>query len=443
METKIEKLEDNRAKIIVTIPAAEVDGRINKAYKDFAKRYNFPGFRKGKAPRAVIDSAFGPQAVIGTVTEDLVQEYLPLAVDGSGLFVVGDPQFEDEDVAVVEAGKDFTFGAVFQLRLEIELSSYDPVEIEMIAGGASEAEIDDQIEMITAQYATFEESGDHAKAAAGDRLVLNLVANDDKGESLATLTTNDFQYTIGSGLFPVEFDEAVDGIAVGEKREFTMPVAAPGTAFTTPYVGKTESIAFVAECTAVKVKKAPEITDEWIGENFGFDTVAEFRRRVAESLSQQKDQMLPIIKENRCLMTLIERVDVEVPEAMAEEEEANLLQDFFRQLQKQGQTFDSYLKSQGLSNEQFKEDIKLQAQDTVKQNIALDAWARHFEIEATEGDIEAEFIKSGAEDWEALYQNWKENGRIHMVREGVLRAKALQAIVDGAIVTEVAYEAAE
>ena len=129
METKIEKLEDNRAKIIVTIPAAEVDGRINKEYKDFAKRYNFPGFRKGKAPRAVIDSAFGPQAVIGTVTEDLVQEYLPLAVDGSGLFVVGDPQFEDEDVAVVEAGKDFTFGAVFQLRLEIELSSYDPVEI--------------------------------------------------------------------------------------------------------------------------------------------------------------------------------------------------------------------------------------------------------------------------------------------------------------------------
>lgn len=443
METKIEMLEDNRAKITVTVPASVVDARLAKEYKDVAKSYTIPGFRKGKAPRAVIDSVMGAGYVAARATDSIMEEYLPLAIDGSNLYVVGEPQFGEEEMSLIEAGKDFVFEFTMALRMQAELSSYDNVEIKMIASGATELEVDDQIEIICDSYATFEDAGDHAKAGDGDRIVMNLAATDDKGAKLDNLTTEDFQYTIGSGLFPADFDIAMMGVAAGETREFTMPMGDKPTAFTTPYQDKTQNISFKAEVTGVRVKKAPEMTDAWIEEEFGFQNMAEFRERVSESIAQQKEEQMPILKESSCLAQIVNRLDVEIPADMAEEAEGNLLQDFFRQLQRSGQTFDEYLKSNGLTNDQFKEDIKLQAQDMVKQDLALDAWARHYEIAATEDEIQAEFIKSGVEDWEALYENWKQAGRIHMIREGVVREKALQAIIAGAVVTEVSYDDAK
>ena len=437
METKVESLEDNRAKITVTVEASEIDARINRAYKEVAKKNSFPGFRKGKAPRAVIDAAFGAGYIAATVTEDVVNDMMPLAIDGADLFPVGQAQFDE--IASVVAGEDFTFSFSIGLRTEIELSSYEPVAIEMPAAEVTDAEIDMQYDAIIDQYAQFEVAAEGAKAAEGDRLVMAMQAANDKSEKIDQLTSDEFQYTIGSGLMPAEFDEKLVGAAAGDKLEFSVPVAESTAAYLKELVGKTESVSFTIEVKELKTKVAPTVDDAWVADNFGFETVAELRERISESLTQQKADFLPRLKEDRVLYALLERVTDEAPEAMVEEQEQDLLQEFFQQLQRSGQTYDAYLKANNLTAAQVKDDIKQQAAEVVKQNLALDAWARHFEIACEDADVQAEFIKASADEWESLYNSWKQAGRLHLVREGVLRSKAMNAAVEGAVVTEIPF----
>ena len=437
METKVESLEDNRAKITVTVEASEIDARINRAYKEVAKKNSFPGFRKGKAPRAVIDAAFGAGYIAATVTEDVVNDMMPLAIDGADLFPVGQAQFDE--IASVVAGEDFTFSFSIGLRTEIELSSYEPVAIEMPAAEVTDAEIDMQYDAIIDQYAQFEVAAEGAKAAEGDRLVMAMQAANDKSEKIDQLTSDEFQYTIGSGLMPAEFDEKLVGAAAGDKLEFSVPVAESTAAYLKELVGKTESVSFTIEVKELKTKVAPTVDDAWVADNFGFETVAELRERISESLTQQKVDFLPRLKEDRVLYALLERVTDEAPEAMVEEQEQDLLQEFFQQLQRSGQTYDAYLKANNLTAAQVKDDIKQQAAEVVKQNLALDAWARHFEIACEDADVQAEFIKASADEWESLYNSWKQAGRLHLVREGVLRSKAMNAAVEGAVVTEIPF----
>ena len=437
METKVESLEDNRAKITVTVEASEFDARSNRAYKEVAKKNSFPGFRKGKAPRAVIDAAFGAGYIAATVTEDVVNDMMPLAIDGADLFPVGQAQFDE--IASVAAGEDFTFSFSIGLRTEIELSSYEPVAIEMPAAEVTDAEIDMQYDAIIDQYAQFEVAAEGAKAAEGDRLAMTMQAADDKSEKIDQLTSDEFQYTIGSGLMPAEFDEKLVGAAAGDKLEFSVPVAESTAAYLKELVGKTESVSFTIEVKELKTKVAPTVDDAWVADNFGFETVAELRERISESLTQQKADFLPRLKEDRVLYALLERVTDEAPEAMVEEQEQDLLQEFFQQLQRSGQTYDAYLKANNLTAAQVKDDIKQQAAEVVKQNLALDAWARHFEIACEDCDVQAEFIKASADEWESLYNSWKQAGRLHLVREGVLRSKAMNAAVEGAVVTEIPF----
>ena len=146
VETKVEALEDNRTKVTVTVDAADIDARIKKTYKDFANKYNFPGFRKGKAPRPIIDNALGAEAVRATVTDDVVNGTYPLAIDDCDLYPIAKPEFDETDL--VEAGKPYTFSFTVTVKPEIEISSYEPVEIELPAEGTTDAEIDEQIDAL-------------------------------------------------------------------------------------------------------------------------------------------------------------------------------------------------------------------------------------------------------------------------------------------------------
>jgi len=126
---------------------------------------------------------------------------------------------------------------------------------------------------------------------------------------------------------------------------------------------------------------------------------------------------------------------------MVEENETVLLQEFFTQLQRQGMNFDAYLKQAGISSDQFKADVKLQAIDEVKQKLALDAWARHFEIEATPEEVSHEFVIAGLDDPKAVEEEWRKSGRLHLIREGIVRSKAMDDVLDKAVVTRVDFAA--
>lgn len=439
MDTKVEALEDNRVKVTVTVDAKEIDGRIRKTYKDFAYKYNFPGFRRGKAPRPVIDNALGAEAVRATVTDEVVNENYPLVVDGSGLYPIGKPDFEDG--GLVEGGKPYDFSFTVEVKPDLELSSYDAAEIELPQEGASEAEIDEQVESLREHYYTFEDAPAATKIKEGGYADLSMKATDDDGEEIETLSSESRVYGLGTGLFPESFDAQLLGMKKGQTKQFVIDVPSEGAILMASLAGKTAKVSFDVEIKAVKNKVLPELTDEWVKDTIGFADVAELRSRLGESASQQKAEILPRLKENACLAVLTERLLGEVPPSLTEDSETRLLQDFFQQLQHQGMSFDTYLMQQNMTSDQFKEDIKKQALDMAKQDLALDAWARHFELTATDEEISREFAESGVEDPAALEEEWRKNGQLHLIRQGIMRKNAMEDVMEKAKVTEVDFAA--
>ena len=438
METTVEALEGNQKKITVTISAKEVDDRIRKQYKDFAYKYNFPGFRKGKAPRPVIDNMLGKEAVAATVTDDIVNGQYPLAMDELDLIAMGQPEIETS-TDLVQGGQDFTFTAVVETRPEFELDNYESIEIELPSAEATDAEIDAQIDELREYYFDFKDSPANTKVKPDSFVDIAMSATNGEGEAIASLATESRLYELGRGLFPEAFDEALQGMKKGDTKtiEIDMNTEPSTIGSGLPDAG---TITFEVTINQVKKKILPEITDEWAKETAGFESVEAMRDMIAQNINMQKATMLPRLRENEALYALQERLQGEVPEALAEAEEQNLIQNFFMQMQQSGMTFDAYLAQSGLTPDTFKDDVKKQAIDVAKQDLALDAWARKAGIEITDADITAEFARSGAENPKELEKQWRANGQIAMLRAGIRRQRALEQILEGLVVKEIAED---
>ena len=183
METKVEALQDNKVKVTVTVDAKEVDNRIKKAYKDFGKKYKFPGFRPGHVPRQIIDANLGKEAVLSTVTDEMLNESFPVAIDEADLILISEPKFSEVD-GLVEEGKDFTFSIECEVKPAFELSDYSPVHIEVPFKTASEAEIDREIDNLGNAYHDYKNAPANTKVKADSVVELDIKAVDDNGEEL-------------------------------------------------------------------------------------------------------------------------------------------------------------------------------------------------------------------------------------------------------------------
>lgn len=437
METNVEVLEGNRAKITVAIDEKVITDRVKKQYKKFANQYNFPGFRRGKAPRPVIDSVMGKDAARAMVTDELVNETYPLAIDESGLYPVGQPDFGEEgDLALVEDKKAYTYSFEIDTKPTPELSNYEPVAIEMPPEKPSDDQIDAEIDALLEHYYEIVDAPANTKVKDDKFVNMKISATDDNGNDIASITNDEYQYGIGSGLFPKAFDDQLIGLKKGDTKQFTMDLPSEPTAMTSSLMGKTSTISFDVEVLAVRKKKLPELTDEWVQSKIGVDSVEDLRAELSEEIESQRASVLPRLKESRVLTALAERLADEVPENLIEDAESTLLQDFFNQLQRQGLTLDAYLQQSGITSQQFRDDVKEQAADMAKQDLALDAYAAHANIECTEDDIRDEFVESGVDDPDAVMAQWRESGQMYLVRQGILRQKAAAQLMEDAIVTE-------
>ncbi len=438
MEIIVKPLEDNEVRVSVTVEASVVDATIKATYKDLAFKYNFPGFRKGKAPRRVIDNALGAEFALVNATDTVVNDAYPLAIEEKKISPVGQPEFGEP--SLVAAGEDFTFSFLIHVKPEFELSSYDPIEIELPFEEVTEAEIEEQVKSMLEHYSTFENASAATKIKPENNAELTIKATDAEGNTLEALEGEARLFAPASGMYPEAFDAEVLGMKKGQTKEFSLEIAADDDSILLKGLAG-QTVNFTITCNVVKKKVVAELTDEWVSETIGFDSVDAFKEAISASLAAQKAQVLPNLKENNCALKLIERFEGEAPAAMVEENETVLLQEFFTQLQRQGMNFDAYLKQSGISSDQFKADVKLQAIDEVKQKLALDAWARHFEIEATPEEVSHEFVIAGLDDPKAVEEEWRKSGRLHLIREGIVRSKAMDDVLDKAVVTRVDFAA--
>lgn len=413
-------VQDAKLTATVTIPAADVDAAIKKAYKDAANKYRFPGFRAGRAPRPVIDNMLGKEATLAQATNDILAANEPAVLNELDIVPLKEGDYKELDL--VKDHEDYTYTVTFSLRQSVELNSYEPVEIEMPPAEVTEGEIDAQIEMLMGYHATFEEvdrpvqNDDYVTAAVKDIKGATRFAGENR------------MFVVGSENFPTEVNEGLVGMKKDESKEISWTLMGEDA----------EEITIEVTINNVKERKLPELTDEFVKENFGFDTIAAMRDGVKEELEGDKTSKLPGLKENRAVAALSERLELEkVDEDYEQSVFSELGQTFLQNLSSRGMTLDVWLQASGLTSEAFIADMHRQANDVARESLALDALARHLEIEVSDEDVDKEFVDAGVEDVEASKAQFVADGRMPAVRDSIRRSKAVDWLVENAKVTEV------
>ena len=408
-----EKTSDDKVSAKVTVDAKDVDAAVAKTYKDIAHRYNFQGFRRGHAPRPVIDGIMGKDAVLAQATDDLMNDVQPLVI-------------EELDIVHAECTVPVPPAA--------ELKSYDAPAIDMPPEEVTDAEIDAQLDQLLSYRTTFEDDPEATEVKAGDMITAKVVNKLNVPE----LAGDDRTLGLANPNLPKEFVDAVVGMKPGETKDITWSrehrMEDPDPA------DENGNRNFEVEITVKTIKKAvtPELTDEVAKSSFGFDTVAELRDAVKDEIAEDKKQSLPGLKEDRVVAAIGEQLDLdEVPEAYQNQVFSELGEEFLGQLSRRGMSLDMYLNARQIKSEDFLADLHDQAEERARQSLALDALAAKLELECTEDDLRREFANAGVEDVDASMDEFKKDGRMPAVRQSIRRTKAVQWLVDNAVVTVV------
>ena len=421
LETTSTRNDENKVELTVSFSASDVQSYVDAVYKE-AGKVRIPGFRPGKAPRRVLENYYGGKDYfLARATDDLMKDTLPAAIDEAGFVPLDKPSVITEEM--VEESKDYAYVATFTVRPIFELSSYDPVQIELPNEEPTEEEIAEQVNTMLQYYIDYQVITDRP-VRDKDFVSLALDVKAD-GVEVEPLCGENIPHEVGTQAMPDSFDEQLIGMMLGETKEFDFNYSADDSAKkddSTPH----HAIATIKE---IKAYVKPELTDEWVKEKLEFDSAADFKERITDSLRMRKAQEITALKERLLAEELASRLVGEPPDVLITQTEQDMYREFFSSLQRNNQTFDAYLAGTNTTPEAFRESIKKQATEAAAQLLAFDALARHLGLEISDEETREEFELSGTEDPEALYLQWKETGRLSEVREGLLRVKA-SAYVD-------------
>ncbi|WP_129583948.1 trigger factor [Thermophilibacter provencensis] len=434
-----EKPIDDKVAATVTVPAADVDKAIAKTYKDIAKKYNFQGFRRGHAPRPVIDGIIGRESVLAQATNDLLNAVEPMMLEELDVTPVGRVSFgpEGADPELAAQGTDYVVSATIGVRPTCELESYDAPEINLPPEEATEAEIDWQINQLLTYQVTYEDVEEDRAAEPGDVVSVDV----ENVEGAGHLAGKNRLLALDGQQVPEQLQEGIVGMKKGEEKAIEWT-------HTHVHEGEEHSHTFSVKVTLNGIKKAvtPELDDE-VAKKFGFDDVAAFRAAVKEEIEGDKKTTIPNLKEDRVVEAMGKVLKLEtVPEAYQNEIFNELASEFLAQLQRQNVSLDMFLRARGLKSDDFIADLRVQAEERARQSLALDAVAAKLGLEATEDDVRAEFERAGVEDVDASVKQWREEGRLPAIRDSIRRTKALDWLVENAkvnVVDEVAERASE
>ncbi len=430
METKSVRSDDNKIELTVTLTEDAVKKHVDAAYRQAGKA-RIPGFRPGKAPRKVLENFYGgKEYFLAEATDSLVRESLPLAIDAEGHVPLDKPAVGDIDP--VEEGKTYTFSLTYTVRPLFELTSYEPLQIELPSSEPTDEEIEEQIDVMLNYYVDMVDVTDRA-IKDEDVVDMDIEVTAD-GERVDAMSGDKIPYMLGSGVMPKSFDDKVIGAKIGDELDFDLKLgddeAVPA------FLDKDKATHAKLKVLGIQARVKPELTDEFAKEKLEFENADDFKMQIAETIRFRKTTDLAQLKDRVIAEELASRLDGEPTDILVTQTEQDIYRDFFNSLQQSGQTFDTFLSSANLTPETFREDVKKQATEMAAQALALDAIARHNNFEVTEEELRQEFELSGAEDPDDLYKQWQENGRLSEIKEGILRMKASKKVNEEAEVFE-------
>lgn len=424
-----ERPANDKVVATITVPPAEVDSYVAQAYRNIARRYQFQGFRRGRAPRPVIDGIVGREAILADATNDLLNDAQPVMLDELDIVAVERPDYGEDPTLVVEH-ESYVVTATVTVPPTVELDSYDAVAINMPPAEATDAEVDLQIEQLLAYQTTYEDVEDEEREVAEGDIINVDIASREGADDLAGKNRT---MSLSADSLPEELVAGITGMRKAETKQVSWSRS--------HMHGDHEHVhAYDVEVTLNTIKQAvtPELDDELAKRSFGFDTVAELRDAVKEEIEEDKQRSLPKLKEDRVVEELGKRVTIEeLPEAYENQVFQELANEFLTSLQRQGMSLDMYLGSRQIDTEAFLADLHEQAGERARQGLALDALAKEKGFEASEEDVRSEFEKAGVEDVDASINEFRKDGRLSAIRESIRRTKAVRWLVDNAEVTEV------
>ena len=418
-------VETNKYELEIEVSAEQFEEAIQKAYMREKGKINISGFRKGKAPRKLIEREYGEEVFFEQAVNILYPEAVDTAVKESGLEIVARPEVEVTDVSKAEGVK---IKATVFTKPEVEVKDYKGIEVEKEVKTVTDEDVDKQADSLREKNARVITVDDRA-AEMGDDVVIDFEGFKD-GVAFDGGKAEDFTLGLGSGQFIPGFEEQVAGHNIGE--EFDINVSFPEDYQEETLAGK----AAVFKCTVheIKQKLVPELDDDFAGDA-GFDTVAAYRENVRAELETAKVSEANSAKQDAVLDKVIENATLEIPEAMLETEKRSMLNDYAQRLQSQGLRFDQYLQYTGMTREKMMEQMTPQAESRIRSRLVLEAIAEKENITVSDEDLDSE-LKTMAEAYALEADKVKEmlgEEGIKQVTDDVRIKKALEFITDAAV----------
>ena len=387
MSVQVEKLEKNMAKLTIEVSAEEFDAAIEQAYQKDKKKISLPGFRKGKAPRKMIEKMYGT----GVFYEDAANIVIPKAYSEAakecGEEIVSQPEIS---VTQIGAGQPFIFTAEVALKPAVTLGDYKGVEVEKTPVEVSEEEVDKEVDKERENNSRTIDVDDRA-VEKGDMIKLNFEGFVD-GTPFEGGKAEDYSLTIGSGSFIPGFEDQLIGAKIGEEVEVN--VTFPEEYHAAELKGKPA----VFKCTVneIKVKELPEADDEFAKDVSEFDTLAEYKDDIRAKLLEKKTADAKREKQNKTVAKAVENATMEIPEAMITEQVRIMADDFARRLQSQGLSMDQYMQFTGLTMDALAQQMRPEALKRIQNSLVLEAIAKAENIEVSDEKVNEEIEKMAA-----------------------------------------------
>jgi trigger factor len=426
MSSKVEKLENNKVVLEITVSAEVLEKGMAKAYQKNVVKFNIDGFRKGKAPRSFIEKVYGE----GVFYEDAINEVCPAAYDEAvkehNLEPVDRP---DIDIVDIEGGKGLVFKAEVTVKPEVTLGDYKGIEVTKKEYNVTDQDIEKELNALREKNARIVEVTDRP-VKNGDTATLDFkgFVGDVQFEGG---TAEDYKLEIGSGQFIPGFEEQLVGAEIG--KEVDVNVAFPAEYRNEELAGK--PALFKVTIKEIKEKQLAELDDEFAKDVSEFDTLDELKADITKKREQDGEKMAKQHFEEELLNKIAENATIDIPEVMVDAQINMMLKDFDQQLQYQGLNLESYMKYMNSTLEQLKESYRKMAINRVKTQLVLEKIAKVENIEVTEADLDVEIEKTAKlyNQEAAQFKNVLREEDIEYLKDGIEVQKTIDFLLANSV----------
>ena len=423
MSVSVERMEHNLAKLTIEIPAEEVAAAEERAYQKNRSKINIPGFRKGKAPKKMIENMYGADVFMEDAIDDILPDAYEAACKESGLEIVSRPEIDYKQVA---HGKALIVDAIVAVKPEVKLGEYKGLHVDVEEPEVTEDDILAELKKQQEQNST-ENDVEDRPLQEGDTAHLDYAGTVD-GVAFDGGTAKDQKLVIGSHSFIDGFEDQMIGMNAGEEKDLN--VTFPEEYHAKELAGK--PAVFHVKLNRISEKVLPELDDEFAAEVSEFETLDAYKNSIREDLLKKKVDSAKAEKENKLLEKAVENAEIDIPAMMIDSQAEDMVRDFGQRLQMQGLELNQYLQYTGMTMPQMVESYKDGAKKRIQGRLVLEAIAKAEKLEATEEDLEAEF-KRLSEQYDMEVEKVKEyfgnEDSIASVKEDLATQKALDLLL--------------